>query len=143
MQVALAATFDDMIEARATRARSTLHGLRVLVVEDESIVSFLLEDMLSELGCRVIGLASSVRQALAMLAQEKPDAAVLDVNLRGEMAFPIAERLQSDAIPFVFATGYGAPGIPERWRKCPVVQKPFRLTELAGALEAAVVPRSD
>jgi len=131
-----------MMEARATRARSPLHGLRVLVVEDESIVSFLLEDMLSELGCRVIGLASNVRQALAMLAQVRPDAAVLDVNLRGEMAFPIADRLQSDAIPFVFATGYGARGIPERWRKCPVVQKPFRLSELASALGAAVSARA-
>jgi CheY-like chemotaxis protein len=137
----MAITFDDMTEAPATRARSTLHGLRVLVVEDESIVSFLLEDMLSELGCRVTGLASNVRQALAMLAREKPDAAVLDVNLRGEMAFPIAEQLQSNAIPFVFATGYGFPGIPERWQQCPVVQKPFRLTELASALEAAVAAR--
>jgi CheY-like chemotaxis protein len=139
---ATAATFNDMTAVRATPARSTLHGLRVLVVEDESIVSFLLEDMLSELGCRVIGLASNVRQALAMLAQERPDAAVLDVNLRGELAFPIADRLQSDAVPFLFATGYGAPGIPERWRQCPVVQKPFRLSELASALEAAVAPRT-
>jgi CheY-like chemotaxis protein len=137
-----APTFDAMMKARATRARSTLHGLRVLVVEDESIVSFLLEDMLSELGCRVVGLASNVRQALAMLAQLTPDAAVLDVNLRGEMAFPIADRLQSDAIPFLFATGYGALGIPERWRGFPVVQKPFRLSELASALEAAVSGRA-
>ena len=77
----------------ATNTRSTLNGLRVLVVEDESIVSFLLEDMLSELGCQVIGHASNVRQALSLLAQQKPDAAVLDVNLRGEMAFPVAETL--------------------------------------------------
>jgi CheY-like chemotaxis protein len=98
--------------------------------------------MLSELGCRVVGLASNVRQALAMLSQVTPDAAVLDVNLRGEMAFPIADRLQSDAIPFLFATGYGALGIPERWRGFPVVQKPFRLSELASALEAAVSGRA-
>ncbi len=132
--------FDHMTGPGATNTRSTLNGLRVLVVEDESIVSFLLEDMLSELGCRVIGHASNVRQALSLLAQQKPDAAVLDVNLRGEMAFPVAEQLQSDTIPFLFATGYGAPGIPERWRQCPVVQKPFRMSELASALEAAMAP---
>jgi CheY-like chemotaxis protein len=127
-----------MNDAGMTRTRTKLQGLRVLVVEDESIVSFLIEDMLKELGCRVIGNAMGVREALALLAEKKPDAAVLDVNLRGEMAFPIAERLQAELIPFVFVTGYGQAGLPEPWRQCPVVQKPVRLDELARALEAAV-----
>ena len=62
----------------------------------------------------------------------------IDVNLRGEMAFPVAERLEAEKIPFLFATGYGQAGLPERWRQRPVIQKPFGYTDLSRALEAAV-----
>jgi CheY-like chemotaxis protein len=132
------AALNGMSNAPSATSHSSLRALRVLVVEDESIVSFLLEDMLAELGCRVVGHAVSVGEALALLDKHKPDAAVLDVNLRGEMAFPIAEWLESNRTAFVFATGYGLAGIPERWRRFPVLQKPFRLSALAKALETAL-----
>ena len=70
---------------------SRLAGLTVMVVEDETIVSFLVEDMLTELGCAQVLHASGVSEALTLLQQRQPDAAVLDVNLAGEFAYPIAE----------------------------------------------------
>jgi len=127
-----------MNDAGRARTGSKLNALRVLIVEDESIVSFLIEDMLTEMGCEVIGHAVGVREALTLLAERRPDAAVLDVNLRGEMAFPVAERLEAERIPFLFATGYGQAGLPERWRQRPVIQKPFGYSDLSRALEAAV-----
>ena len=132
-----------MNDAGALSKNSRLQGLRVLVVEDECIVSFLMEDMLAELGCKVIGNAVGVQEALALLSEHKPDAVVLDVNLRGEMAFPVAERLQSELIPFLFSTGYGTAGIPPQWRRHPVLQKPFRMAELEKALEEAVATRPE
>jgi CheY-like chemotaxis protein len=111
-----------------------LAGRRVLVVEDETIVSFLLEDMLEELGCGEVWHAGRIVDALDLLNRQRPDAAVLDVNLAGELSYPVASRLDTLAVPFVFATGYGAPGLPERWGGHLVIQKPFQLEALASAM---------
>jgi CheY-like chemotaxis protein len=111
-----------------------LAGRRVLVVEDETIVSFLLEDMLQELGCGEVWHVGRIGDALDLLNTRRPDAAVLDVNLAGELSYPVASRLDALAVPFVFATGYGAPGLPERWGQRPVIQKPFQLEVLASAM---------
>jgi CheY-like chemotaxis protein len=108
--------------------------LTVMVVEDETIVAFLVEDMLTELGCREIMVASGVAEALALLGERRPGAAVLDVNLAGELAYPVAERLDALQIPFLFATGYGRAGIPAHWAPRPVIQKPFTADTLATAL---------
>lgn len=117
-----------------------LAGLRILVVEDETMLFFLAEDMLTELGCAVVLHASRVKDALALLTRERPDVAMLDVNLAGEQAYPIAEQLASVNVPFVFATGYGSEGIPAHWASRPVVQKPFTLDMLARAITAALAP---
>jgi CheY-like chemotaxis protein len=117
-----------------------LGGLRILVVEDETMLFFLAEDMLTELGCAAVLHASRVKDALALLANERPDVAMLDVNLAGEQAYPIAERLAAIDIPFVFATGYGSEGIPPDWASRPVVQKPFTLDMLGRAIAAALAP---
>lgn len=129
---------DRMKHAELAQARSRFEGLKVLVVEDESIVSFLLEDMLTDIGCHVLGHAASLSDAFALFDALHPQAAVLDVNLRGEMVYPFAERLEHDRVPFLFATGYGAAGIPERWQRWPVIQKPFQLRTLVGALDRAL-----
>lgn len=115
-----------------------LAGLKVMVVEDEAIISFLIEDMLLTLGCASVIHAAAVKQALNVLAEQTPDAAVLDVNLAGEAGYAVAEKLEKDGVPFVFATGYGEIGLPARWRERPVVQKPFTLETLGTALRAAV-----
>lgn len=127
-----------MKHAELAQARSRFEGLKILVVEDESIVSFLLEDMLTDIGCEVMGPAPSLSDAFVLFDKVKPQAAVLDVNLRGEMVYPFAEKLERDRVPFLFATGYGIAGIPERWQRWPVIQKPFQLKTLIGALDQAL-----
>ena len=121
-------------------ASRPLGGLKILVVEDETMLFFLAEDMLTELGCATVLHASRVRDALALLAGERPDVAMLDVNLAGEQAYPIAEKLAEANVPFVFATGYGSEGIPPSWSSRPVVQKPFTLDMLGRAIAAALAP---
>jgi CheY-like chemotaxis protein len=122
------------------RAAGTLQGLRVLVVEDEALVSMLLEDMLADHGCEVAATASRISQALDLVADGGLtfDAAILDVNLGGEPIFPVAEALAARGAPFVFATGYGAGGLPESWRSRPTLQKPFSHDDVGKALLVAV-----
>jgi CheY-like chemotaxis protein len=108
--------------------------MRVLIVEDEIVVALFLEDMLAEYGYEVAGVASRLDEALARA--EAPDftCAVLDVHLNGRDVFPLADRLAEQGLPFVFATGYGARGIPDRHAARPVLQKPFLPDDLARAL---------
>jgi CheY-like chemotaxis protein len=102
-----------------------LTGFSVLIVEDESIISFLIEDMLAELGAAGVRHAAGVAEALRLIEAQRPDAAVLDLNLGGEPIHAVAERLAALNVPFVFATGYGRQGIPPQWAGRPVLQKPF------------------
>jgi CheY-like chemotaxis protein len=115
-------------------ADPSLAGLRVLVVEDEVAISLLLEDMLLELGCEVVGPVGRLATALETAAQEEFDVAVLDVNLAGQPIYPLAEALAAKGKPFVFSTGYGAAGIDEPYRGRPVLQKPFTQHELQRVL---------
>jgi CheY-like chemotaxis protein len=125
-----------MARAVGASASSLLDGLAILVVEDEALVSFLLEDILKQdLGCPLVWLASDAVRALEIAAEQRVDAAVLDVNLKREPVFPLAERLAALGIPFIFATGYGRAGIPDRWAATPVIQKPFAAASLGSALQ--------
>ena len=110
---------------------------RVLIVEDEIVVALFLEDLLAEFGYRVAGVASRVEDALSREADY--DVAVLDVHLNGRDVFDFADKLADADTPFVFATGYGMRGIPERFASRPVLQKPFLPDELRQAL-ARVAP---
>ena len=119
----------------------SLEGLRVLVVEDEMMVSMLIEDMLSDLGCTVVGPASRLDEAIELAGASDLDCAVLDVNLGGQPIFPLADLLRERGKPFAFATGYGDAGIRDVDKGTPVLQKPFREGDLArvlGELRTAV-----
>jgi CheY-like chemotaxis protein len=111
-----------------------LEGLRVLVVEDEMMVSMLIEDMLAELGCEVVGPASRLDEAMDLVKGADIDCAVLDVNLGGQPIFPLADLLRERGAPFAFATGYGDAGLRDVDRGSPVLQKPFREGDLARVL---------
>jgi CheY-like chemotaxis protein len=113
-----------------------LEGLKILVVEDEALVAVMVEDMLVALGARVVGPASTLAQGLALAAAEALDAAVLDVNVRGEPITPLADLLRQSGVPIVFATGYGeAPaGLHEH---APVLEKPYTREDLGKAIVAA------
>jgi len=116
-----------------------LAGRRILVVEDEMMIAMLVEDMLTELGCSVVGPAHALAEALA-LAQSEPglDAALLDVNLAGQPVFPVADALREKGVPAIFSTGYGDAGLRDIDRGSPVLQKPFRSGDLARALGEAL-----
>ena len=111
-----------------------LLGKRVLVVEDELLVSMLVEDVLSDEGCIVVGPFGRVSDALAALASTSVDVALLDVNVAGEKVFPVALMLEERGVPFLFVTGYGDIGLPAdhpTWEAC---SKPFRASELTRRL---------
>jgi len=110
-----------------------LDGLSVLVVEDEAIVSMLLEDMLGDLGAQVRH-AGTLTAALAAIDAEMPKLALLDVNIGGEKIFPVADRLDAAGVPIVFTTGYGRKGLEPRWERHAVLQKPFDEAGLTAAL---------
>jgi CheY-like chemotaxis protein len=108
---------------------------RILIVEDEMIVALFIEDLLEELGHKPAGTASRLEDALERAGTPDFDLAILDVHLQGEEVFPLADLLAERGVPFIFATGYGERGIPERLRSAPTLQKPFRPEELAGMIE--------
>lgn len=112
---------------------------RILIVEDEIIVALFLEDLLRELGHEIAGVVSYLDDAMAHAPDY--DAAVLDVHLNGRPVFDFADMLAGRGTPFVFATGYGARGIPDRFATRPVVQKPFLAEELKWALSQAMEGR--
>jgi CheY-like chemotaxis protein len=106
-------------------------SLRVLIVEDEMTIAFMIEDMLADLGHEVVGVAMRLSEAVEAAQRLDVDLAILDVNLDGHRSFPVADILMARHIPFAFATGYGAAGIDEPYRTRPVLAKPFRAEELA------------
>ncbi|TNC49433.1 response regulator [Rubellimicrobium rubrum] len=111
-----------------------LVGLRVLVVEDEMLIAMTIEDMLEDLGCSVLGHASSVEDALERVNRERPDAVTLDGNLAGQMSSPVAERLADLGIPYVVITGYIESTLADPiLSKAPRLSKPFTSASLAHA----------
>ena len=110
----------------------------MLVVEDESLGAMLLETILEDVGCTPVGPASTVDAALAAVADETLDAALLDVNVAGRQVFPVAEALKARGVPFVFSTGYGEGGLPDEWRGNPTIQKPFTEAAVRDALMKAM-----
>ena len=120
---------------------SPFSSRRVLVVEDEVLVAWLLEDMLADLGCAVLGPAASVKQALAMIDAEAIDVAVLDVNLNGQLSYPIADALAARGVPFVFSTGYDKDRMLDGYKTFPVLQKPFHQSELSDILAKLLTPK--
>jgi CheY-like chemotaxis protein len=120
---------------------SPFSGRRVLVVENEMIVAWLLEDMLADLGCAVVGPAARVNQALAMIDAEAIDVAVLDINLNGQMSYSLADALAARGVPFVFSTGYDKDSLLDGYRTFPVLQKPFHRSELGDTLAKLLTPK--
>lgn len=113
-----------------------LVGMRILVVEDEYYLADDLAGALRARGAEVVGPVGTLADAVAALGSQRIDRAVLDVNLRGEMSFPLAERLEAAGIPYVIATGYSADTLPERFRDKPRLEKPFRPETLAELIAA-------
>ena len=97
------------------------------------IISMLIVNMLAELGCEIIGPVTRVREALCVIVAQSVDAAILDVNLDGEMSYPVADALAARGIPFLFSTGYER--LKNGYNSWPTLWKPYDLTTLSAALE--------
>jgi light-regulated signal transduction histidine kinase (bacteriophytochrome) len=109
---------------------------RVLIVEDSYLISLLLEQVLEDQDWELVGPATRVPAALALAQTEQIDAALLDINLDGEMSWPVALALRQRGIPFAFSTGYGsAADLPESLADVLVLKKPFQLTEVEDRLQ--------
>ena len=114
-----------------------LTGKRILVVEDEALIAVMVEDMLTEMGCEVVGPAATIAQALALAGSEDIDGAVLDVNVRGERIDPVADALSARGVPMLFATGYGEVRLASG-AVATVIDKPYTQEKLARGLAAAM-----
>jgi PAS domain S-box-containing protein len=114
-----------------------LSGIRVLVVEDETLVRILIEDYLNQLDCQLVGVAPTVEKGLAMAARGDIDIALLDWNLQGKPVEPVAQELSNRGVPFVFISG----SMSASWNSRPTIRKPFDVEtlrrEMARAISAA------
>lgn len=123
------------------QAPAPLEGLRVLIVEDNSLLAEVTKDLLEQSGCRVVGPAGRVESGLKLAREEQLDGAILDINLHGERCFAIAEMLAARGVPFLFLTGYSDPTIvPVELRCVPRLGKPVsdaHLLAVAGELFGA------
>ena len=118
------------------QGRRTLSGRCVLVVEDEYFVADDIERAIRRLGADVVGPVPTRDEALEILAAppSRIDLAVLDINLRGETVFPVADALVAGGVPFVFATGYEQTSVPGRFEQIPRWEKPVDADALGGAV---------
>jgi CheY-like chemotaxis protein len=126
--------------ANAANAASLL-GKRVLLVEDEPLVAMMMSQLLKDYGAEVIGPLSNLDDAPSILSYAL-DAAVLDVNLEGELVYPLADQLAGRQIPLVFVTGYEAERVEPRFSSSPILAKPIEPTALADALALVLATES-
>jgi len=110
--------------------RRMLKGLRVLVVEDVGMVAMALKSMLEEIGCEVVGMAARLHEAEEIARREKLDGVLLDLNLGGQFAYPVADILKERDIPFIIMSGYDAGQLHPAFVGLPNMQKPFERERL-------------
>lgn len=117
-----------------------LKGLRLLVVEDEAMIALMLEDMLDMFGCTVVGVAGALASGLVFArdAGMAIDGAILDVNLGGEMVFPVATTLTDRGVPFIFCTAYSRLAKETSFAHVAILAKPYREEDLKRMLLATL-----
>ncbi len=126
---------EAMSRLRAVREEPNLKGKRIIIIEDEPLVSMELEESLASAGCQVAGTAGNLIEAKALSANAACDVALIDVNLAGRPVDEIASTLTKRNIPFAFVTGYGRESLPQGFRETALLRKPFRQDELVAVVE--------
>jgi DNA-binding response OmpR family regulator len=116
------------------RAAHVLNGARLLIVEDEYLLAREMADYFENLGAEIVGPVGTVAHALGLIASSRIQIAVLDVNLRDERVYPVADLLTLKQIPFVFASGYGSELEPDAYAGAPRCIKPIEFAVLADRL---------
>ena len=117
-----------------SNAAGNTAGLRVLVVEDETMAVMLLEDILEEFGCNVVGVEPRVASAKRTAKTAEFDCAILDVNVHGESVYPVARALDERGLPYILVTGYNRADIAACYQDRTILQKPFEPRQLHDAL---------
>lgn len=110
----------------------------ILIVEDEPLIAMMLEDFLESLGHSVSATCDCVDDALVEVEKGGFGLAILDVNLKGQSVWPVAERLKAAGVPFVLATGGHVDPPPAEFDSVPVIEKPYTVDRVSPALEAAI-----
>jgi CheY-like chemotaxis protein len=103
---------------------STLTGDRIMIVEDEALIAMAMSDLVTELGFKVVGPYSNLKDAMAALKGDGVDGAILDINIGGELIYPLADILIARNLPFIFTTGYGKESIASSYENIQVLHKP-------------------
>lgn len=117
---------------------TSLQGLSALMVEDEPLVSLMMEEMLSDFGVRVVHVAHTLADAIAQAQTLDVAFATLDLKLNGESGLPVADALAARGVPFIFVSGYDDGALPERFRTAPLVGKPVSPEQLREVIERAL-----
>jgi CheY-like chemotaxis protein len=133
----------SLIAAIASAVSAPLSGRRVLVIEDEYFIADDMTRALASLGAEVIGPIGEIKEAQRILdAGTRIDGAVLDINIRSEMIFPLARTLRSRNVPFVFTTGYDKGSLGSEFDDVPVWEKPLDIPALVRSLADMILNRA-
>lgn len=120
-----------------------LSSRRILIVEDEILILMMIEDMLTDLGCESIAVASKVDQAITLVEGQVFDAAMLDINLNGIASYPIADALTARGVPYFFSTGNGVKDMKEGYRDQDVLKKPFTFDQLSNMFSRSLLRQTN
>lgn len=128
-----------------TAVSMTLHGRRILVVEDDYLVAADLAESLENAGASVIGPAGSVEEALRLVQEENRqlDGAVLDINLRDARVYPVAELLEAQHVPYIFTTGYDSSAVSKDYAHASRIEKPVDTVQLIRWIEDKIGNSND
>lgn len=116
----------------------SLAGRRILLAEDEYLIALELRQELEQNGAEILGPTASIDETLCLLyTVDSADVAILDLDLGGEMAYPVADAFRERHIPFIFISGFGRNGIRNDYADIPLLHKPIvmhRLHDFLGSL---------
>jgi len=115
-----------------------LSGRRVLFIEDEMLILMMIEDMLADLGCDSVAVASKIGPAISLIEGQDFDTAMLDMNLDGIESYPIADALKAREVPYFFSTGNSLTNMKDGYRDQDVLKKPFTFEQLSNMLSRSL-----
>jgi CheY-like chemotaxis protein len=115
-----------------------LSGRRVLVIEDEMLILMMIEDMLADLGCDSVAVASKIGPAISLIEGQDFDTAMLDMNLNGIESYPVADALTARDVPYFFSTGNSLTNMKDGYRGQDVLKKPFTFEQLSNMLSRSL-----
>ena len=120
-----------------------LSGRSILVIEDEMLILMMIEDMLADLGCKSVAVASKIGQAITLIDDQVFDAAMLDLNLNGMESYPIADALAARDVPYFFSTGNSLTNVKDGYRDQDVLKKPFTFEQLSNMLSRSLLRQTN